>query len=96
MALLKVNTGTREQEVAQLRWGWEIAIPDLETSVFVIPSAQVKNKTDRVVVLNDVAKSVIDSVRGDHPEFVFTRNGKPLTGMNNSGWKAARRREPRA
>jgi hypothetical protein len=28
--------------------------------VFVIPSAPVKNKTDRLVVLNDVAKSVID------------------------------------
>jgi integrase len=92
MALFKVNTGTREQEVVQLRWEWEIAIPDLETSVFVVPSAQVKNKTDRVVVLNDVAKSVIDSVRGEHPEFVFTRAGNPLTGMNNSGWKAARRR----
>jgi hypothetical protein len=52
----------------------------------------VKNKTDRVVVLNDVAESVIDSVRGEHPQFVFTRGGKSLTGMNNSGWKAARRR----
>jgi hypothetical protein len=31
-------------------------------------------------------------VRGEHPEFVFTRAGNPLTGMNNSGWKAARRR----
>ena len=60
--------------------------------MFVIPSAQVKNKTDRVVVLNDIAKSVIDSLRGEHPEFVFTRNGNRLTGMNSSGWKAARRR----
>jgi hypothetical protein len=38
------------------------------------------------------AKSVIDSVRGEHAEFVFTRAGNPLKGMNNSGWKAARRR----
>jgi hypothetical protein len=50
------------------------------------------NKTDRVVVLNDVPKSVIDSVQGEHREYVFTRASNPLTGMNNSGWKAARRR----
>jgi integrase len=43
-------------------------------------------------VLNDAGKSVIDSVLGEHPEFVFTRAGNRLTGMNNSGWKAARRR----
>ena len=92
MALFKVNTGTREQEVTQLRWDWEVKIPELHTSVFLIPSNLVKNKTDRVVVLNDVATSVIDSVRKDHTTIVFTRNGKPLTGMNSSGWKAARRR----
>ena len=39
MSLFQVNTGTREQEVAQLRWEWEIAILELETSVFVPPSA---------------------------------------------------------
>jgi hypothetical protein len=41
--------------------------------VAVIPSAHVKNRTDRIIVLNDVAKSVIDSVRGEHPQFAFTR-----------------------
>jgi integrase len=92
MALFKVNTGTREQEVACLRWDWEVQLPDGKSSVFVIPSAHVKNKTDRVVVLNDVAQSVVESMRGRHSEFVFTRNGKPLGGLNNSGWKAARRR----
>lgn len=92
MALFKVNTGTREQELVQLRWQWEIQATELKTSVFVIPSQHVKNKTDRVVILNDVAKSVIDSVRGHYSEFVFTCRGKPLTGVNSSGWKAARRR----
>ena len=52
----------------------------------------VKNKTDRVVVLNDVAMSVIESVRNVHATIVFTRKGIPLSGMNSSGWKAARRR----
>lgn len=92
MALFKVNTGTREQEVVQLRWDWEVKIPELETSVFLIPSSLVKNKTDRVVILNSVAKSVIESIRGEHPHWVFTRNGKPILRIFNSGWKAARRR----
>jgi len=44
------------------------------------------------VVLNRIAKSVIDDCRGEHPEFVFTQRGKPITRIYNSGWKAARRR----
>jgi integrase len=52
----------------------------------------VKNGLDRYAVLNRIAKSVIEGCRGAHPEFVFTRDGKPVAGINNSGWKAARRR----
>jgi hypothetical protein len=42
MALFKVNTGLREQEVCGLDWEWEIPVPELDTpttkrSVFVIP-----------------------------------------------------------
>ncbi len=92
MALFKVNTGLREQEVVNLRWIWEVLVPELDTSVFVVPRTFVKNGLDRFVVLNRVAKSVIESCRADHAEFVFTRGGKPITRIYNSGWKAARRR----
>jgi integrase len=69
MALFAVNTGCREQEVCQLRWKWEVPVAELQTSVFVIPTdfggrterSGVKNREDRVVVLNDVAKRVIDA-----------------------------------
>jgi integrase len=89
MALFKVNTGLREQEVVNLRWAWETKVPELEdTSVFIIPRDFVKNGLDRYVV----QRSLIESCRGEHPEFVFTRDGKPVAGINNSGWKAARRR----
>lgn len=67
-------------------------MPELDTSVFIIPRDFVKNGLDRYAVLNRIAKSVIESCRGEHPEFVFTRDGKPVAGINNSGWKAARRR----
>jgi integrase len=36
MALFKVNTGTREHEVCGLRWSWEVRVPELDTSVFII------------------------------------------------------------
>src|SRR6266478_8142290 len=92
MALFKVNTGLREQEVVNLRWSWEVPVPELDTSVFIMPRSYVKNGLDRYVVLNRVAKSVIDGCRGEHPEFVFTRAGQPITRIYNSGWRAARRR----
>ena len=92
LALFKVNTGLREQEVVNLRWVWEVSVPELDTSIFVVPRTYVKNGLDRYVVLNRVAKSVIDGCRGEHPEFVLTRARQPITRIYNSGWKAARRR----
>ena len=90
MALFKVNTGTREQEVCQLRWDWEVEIPELGTSVFLVPAHLVKNKEDRLVVLNDVAKSIVEAQRGQHPSRVFTYRERGLEGMYNSAWKRAR------
>ncbi|MDI3598808.1 tyrosine-type recombinase/integrase [Pseudomonas aeruginosa] len=105
MALYKVNCGSREQEVVKLRWDWEIPVPELDTSVFLIPSdfggrdkgSGVKNGEERLVVLNAVAKSVIEGQRGLDPVWVFPygmpdRNGKatPVHRMNDSAWKKAR------
>jgi len=98
MALFNVNTGTREQEVCHLRWDWEIEVPELGTSVFLIPAdfggrteySGVKNGEDRLVVLNDVARSVVDSCRAIPSEWVFTYKGKPVGRMNNSAWDKAR------
>lgn len=98
MALFKVNTGTREQEVCQLKWEWEVEVPELGTKVFLIPAnfggrtknSGVKNGEDRLVVLNDVANSVVESCRGIHPVYVFTYKGKPIERINNSAWEYAR------
>jgi len=92
MALFKVNTGCREQEVCSLRWEWEIDVPELETSVFLIPEERVKNGEERLVVLNKVAKSIVESVRGQNRMHVFTYCGRRLRKMNNSGWQTARRK----
>ena len=92
MALFKVNTGCREQEVCGLRWRWEHPVPELETTVFVVPSELVKNGRPRLIVLNAAARAVIDAYRGQHPEFVFHRRGLRLMSMNNNGWQRARER----
>ena len=98
MALFKVNTGCREQEVCKLRWDWEISVPELGASVFLIPAdfggrherSGVKNGDERLVVLNSVAKSIIEQQRGISPEWVFPYNGHAMHRMNDSAWKKAR------
>lgn len=99
-ALYKVNTGRREQEVCKLRWEWEIKVPELETSVFLIPAdfgggfedSGVKNGEERLVVLNDVARSIICKQRGLDPEWAFPYEGRALHRMNDTAWRSARKR----
>jgi integrase len=90
MCLFKVNTGCREQEVCQLRWDWEVRVPELDTSVFIIPGEQVKNREDRLVLLNRIAKSVVENVREIHPDYVFTYRGHAVSNIDDSSWKRVR------
>lgn len=100
MALYKVNTGSREQEVCKLQWDWEIPVPELQTSVFLIPDdfggrdgkSGVKNGEERLIVLNHVAKSVIEGQRGQHSKWVFPYEGGPIHRMNDTAWQKARER----
>lgn len=108
MALFKVNTGCREEEVCGMRWDYEVKVPELDTSVFVIPGDRVKNTEDRLVVLNRTARSVVDAQRGGHPEYVFVYTpkcgkmklgfvakapvSKPVDRMNTTAWRNARER----
>jgi len=104
MALYKTNTGCREQEVCKLQWDWEIYVPEVERSVFLIPwdfggrtgRGGVKNGSDRLVVLNDVAWKIVKEQRGKHPEWVFPYEGRPLHRMNDTAWKNARKRAARS
>jgi len=98
MTLYKVNTGCRQAEVCGLRWKWEWHTDndELKGRVFIIPGDEeltpgkgVKNRQDRLVVLNDIAKSVVDSQRSVHPTHVFSYNDKPVSRMNNSSWSKA-------
>lgn len=91
MALFAVNTGCRDGEICSLRWEWEIKLQEFPgKSVFIIPSEHVKNREERLVVLNQIAQSVIEEQRGLHLDYVFCFRGKPTARMLNSGWKKAR------
>ena len=98
MTLFDLQTGARDAVVCGLRWEWEIPVPELGLSVFEIPRVAVKGRQrGRILVCNSVAQSIIESVRGQHPEFVFVyserrKKGKPgpIETMNNTAWQRAR------
>ena len=92
MALFGVNTGCRDNEICNLQWEWEVKVPELDTSVLIIPGRHIKNGDDRLVVLNRTASSVVNAQRGMHPTHVFTYRGKPVTRMLNTAWLHARKR----
>jgi integrase len=102
MALFAVNSGLREQGVCWLRWQWEVKVPELQTSVFVVPGRSQKysdgqwpgekNKEDQVVVLNSILQQLIENQRGLHPDYVFPYRGKRICRLHTNGWKAAWRR----
>ena len=90
MALFTVNTGCRSGEVCSLRWDWEIKVPELNTSVFIVPGSFVKNGDERLIVLNDVALSVMESRRRKHRTHVFSYKNKPVRQILNRAWRRAR------
>lgn len=103
MSLFTLNTGARDNVVCSLRWEWEIQVPELGVSVFEVPRTTVKGRrSSRVLVCNAVAQSVLESVRGMHPERVFvyrqeTARKPPqafrgIEAMNNTAWQKARAR----
>ncbi|MBN9411374.1 MAG: tyrosine-type recombinase/integrase [Burkholderiales bacterium] len=106
MSLFVLNTGVRDNVVCSLRWEWEIKVPQLGISVFEVPAEHVKGRRrSRIVVCNSVAQSVIESVRGQHVDFVFVwrrerkknldrapaMEYRPQLTMNNTAWQNGRK-----
>lgn len=102
MTLFAVNTGLRDQTVCKLRWDWEKKVPGLKTSVFMIPAesddkntgikTSEKNDMDQLVVLNRVARKVIEiqkKRREPGCPWVFPINGEPISKMGDYDWQKA-------
>jgi len=105
MVLYTVNTGARDDNVCGLRWDWEVPVPEVGRSVFVIPAMHYKGNRPHVQILNDVAWSVVEQCRGMHEEYVFVYRRERVKNvddepvmpygrietMNNTGFQAARK-----
>lgn len=91
MVLFAVNTGLRDSNVCHLQWQWEISVAGIDRSIFVIPPEAFKSKRPHVVILNDVAWSIIETQRGKHPIWVFPYRGRAIDKLNNTAWQNARR-----
>jgi integrase len=72
MVEFSLNTGARDENVCGLRWEWEVRVPELKRSVFIIPPEAFKSGRRHVLVLNDVAWAIVKKKRGEHPDYVFT------------------------
>ncbi|MEO6407642.1 MAG: tyrosine-type recombinase/integrase [Burkholderiaceae bacterium] len=96
----------RDDVVCSLRREWEIQVPEIGVSVFEVPRQHVEGKRRlRVLVCNRVAQSVVDSVRGQHEDYVFVYRRdrvknvdraplmqfRAIETMNNTAWQRARR-----
>ena len=64
-----------EGNLTSLLWELEVQVPELGESVFVLPGDVMKNGQDFVLVLNRVARRVLEAQRGKHKTHVFTYNG---------------------
>jgi len=86
-----VNTGCRDQELCNLKWDWLKKIDDT-LWYFELPKGSTKNNQVRPVVLNSVARSIIESLVGNNAEYVFSYEGRKLGRLNKSAYRKARDR----
>jgi integrase len=87
-----VNTGLRRDEIKNLRWNQLEPFPEGDTSMFVIPLGY-RRKLKKVVVLNSIARRIIDAQRGKNDTFVFTnKHNKQYTLYGTKHWQNAWKR----
>jgi len=63
MALFALNTGLRDENVCGLRWDWEVAVPEVSRSVFLVPASEFKTGVPHVAILNDAAWRIVEAQR---------------------------------
>jgi len=93
--VLPVRDKDSKQLVGGLKWCHEVKLPN---GLFVFDMSTPKNAKPKRIFLNSVAREIVDSCRGDHPEYVFVYKGRlddgtgrPFQKVNNTAWKRARK-----
>ena len=87
MALFAVNTGCRDAEVCSLRWDWEVQVPELGTSVFIIPGWREKRRRSSRGAQQRRPVGHGGAGVGNMQRYVFTYKGKPMRHMLKTAWK---------
>ena len=85
MAQFTLATGLRQANVSYLRWNQV----DMRRAVAWIHADQTKAQRAISVPLNGDALDVLHRRHADHPEFVFTYQGKPVDRCSTKAWKRA-------
>jgi integrase len=85
MARFSLATGLRQSNVSYLRWN-QI---DVERGMAWIHADQSKSRRAIAVPLNEDALAVLRQRRGDHPDYVFTYEGKAIARPAAKPWKRA-------
>lgn len=91
MAIFAVNTGARDNVIANLQWKWLIKLDgELVARFFLVPREYVKGRiTEKILILNRVAREIVQQQDGNHAEFVFgwSRNPKAIDSSTDDGSK---------
>lgn len=80
-----LSTGLRKSNVLGLQWSQV----DLVRGCAWIHADQAKNAQALAVPLNQAAVRVLQGEVGNHPEFVFSRDGQRIRQVSNQGWHEA-------
>lgn len=92
------NTGLREKNQTTLKWEYEVNMPLLGTSAFIIPARingikHTKNGKDFLLVLNSRAREILERYRGQDNVYVFpSPKGGAYCRFNNKHFRNARDR----
>jgi|SaaInlV_120m_DNA_3_1039746.scaffolds.fasta_scaffold13814_2 integrase len=91
LAIWLLNTGLRSQELLNLRWSWRRYVQELDVYVFDIPGKYTKNKQDRVLVLNSLLQTQLETLARGDSDLVFPgKDGKKRDRILTTCWKTAR------
>lgn len=86
-------TGLRTKNLRKLRWSQETTFEGFDETIFKLPGAVMKNKRPWILVLNSVARDILEAQRGVNAEYVFANcHGKPFTRLLTGTWMEAWRK----
>lgn len=88
LVIFALATGMRQGEILSLRW----SNVNLGARMCWINAEDAKSGHGRAVPLNDEAILLLESLKDDHPEFVFTRQGHGIDYMDDKMFKRDCRR----